>query len=330
MRRFSALAFALVAVTHGSPAQVAPPTVRSIQVGRDTVRFFARAEEYESAEIPVFGFVRATGEWVAIGGRERTSPRRMPWELRDSIRVAPGFRLVGALRPGQKPPGFSRFVVVSDDGRRYPVAADVTPAEAWAVASRDPSFSYRFNLARPRVAVSVMRWARSGDALWFSTYGSGEELCALLRFDLVARRFDAAVDTLFESLLARAMAATSDAVWLAGTRYGSEEPEGGLYSWNAARHAAERFTAANSPLPGDAVLALAAANDTLWVSTTEGLALLDTRTGRWQARWFHATARIDTVTVSGWATPTKRVIASSSRTRSASWAFRSSSPGSGR
>ena len=299
MRRLAAFVFALLALARASAAQVEPPTVRSIQVGRDTIRFFARTEDYEGDEIPVFGFVRATREWVRIGGRARTTPRHRPWERRDAIRVAPGFRLVGTPTQGTKPPGFSRFALLSDDGQRYPVEADATPSDVWAVASRDLWFSSAFAVARPRVAAYVTRWARTGDALWFSTYGGGEELCALLRFDLATRRFDVAVDTLFESLLARAMAATSGAVWLAGTRYGSQEPEGGLYRWDGARHVATRLTAATSPLPGDTVLALAAAGDTLWVATTEGLALLDARTGRWDVRWFRATAGIDTVAVSG-------------------------------
>jgi HEAT repeat protein len=299
MRQLATSVLAALAFARPSAAQVAPPTVRSIQVGRDTIRFYARSEEYESDETPIFGFVRATHEWVRIGGPVRTTPRHRPWELRDAVRVAPGFRLVGRPTPGRKPPGFTRLALLGDDGKRYPVEADATPSEAWAVASRDPSFTSGFAVARPRVAAYVTRWARSGDALWFSTYGGGEELSALLRFDLAARRFDVALDTLFESLLARAMAATSGAVWLAGTRYGSQEPEGGLYSWDAARRVATRFTAATSPLPGDTVLALAAAGDTLWVATTEGLALLDARVGQWDVRWFRATAGIDTVAVSG-------------------------------
>ena len=300
MRRLAGFVLALLALARTSAAQVQPPTVRSIQVGRDTIRFFTRGEEYPGEEIPVLGFVRATGEWVRITGKARTTPRHLPWELRDAVRVAPDFRLVGTPTPGHKPPGFMRFALVGADGRRYPVEADASASEAWEVGSRDPDFTYDFGVARPHAATYVTRWARSGDALWFSTYGGGEELCALLRFDLAARRFDVAVvDTLFESILARAMAATSSAVWLAGTRYGSPEWEAGLYSWDASRHVAVRYTAATSPLPGDMVLALAAAGDSLWISTTEGLALLDARTGRWDVRWFHETARIDTVAVSG-------------------------------
>lgn len=298
MRPLAASIIALVLVARTSAGQFVPPTVRSIQVGRDTVRFFARNEDYGGSETAVFGFVRATGEWVSLGWAERTTPQHLPWESRDAIRVAPGFRLVGTPTAGRKPPGFMRFALVSDDGRRYQIEGDPSVADAWAAASRDPSFTYNFGVARPRASVDIERWARSGDALWFSSYGA-DELCALFRFDLATRRFDVFVDTLFQSILARAMAATSGAVWLAGTRYGSRAPEGGLYEWDAARHVASRFTAANSPLPSDMVLALAAAGDTLWMSTTEGLALLDTRTGKWNVRWFRATARIDTVAVSG-------------------------------
>lgn len=298
MRRLAAFLLFLFAVTRAAPAQLQPPTVRSIQVGRDTIRFFARNEEYGGSETAVFGFVRATGEWVRLGWAERMTPRHLPWESRDAIRVAPGFRLAGTQVAGRKPPGFTRFVLVSDDGQRYAIERDPSLADAWAAASRDPSFTYNFGVARPRAAVDINRWARGGNALWFSSYGA-DELCALFRFDLATRRFEVVVDTLFESILARAMAATPRAVWLAGTRYGSREPEGGLYEWDAARHVAARFTTANSPLPSDTVLALAAAGDTLWVSTTEGLALLDTRTGKWNVRWFRATARIDTVAVSG-------------------------------
>ena len=299
MRLLAAFVLALLATARTSPAQIAPPTVRSIQVGRDTVRFFARGEEYPGSETPAFGFVRATGQWVHIGGRDRMTPRHLPWELRHAIRVAPGLRLVGSLTPGQKPPGFSRYALASEDGRRYPVEADASLSEAWAVASHEGSSMYDFSVARPRVSANITRWALGGDALWFSTYGGADELGALLRFDLPSRRFDVVLDTLFDKLNARAMAATSHAVWLAGTRYEAWEPEGGLYNHDAARRVTTLITAATSPLPSDTVLALAAAGDTLWISTTEGLALLDARTGRWDVRWFHAIATIDTIAVSG-------------------------------
>lgn len=299
MDRLALSLLIVLAIPRASAAQVEPPTVRSIQVGRDTIRFFARGEQYEGSEAAVFGFVRATGQWVRLEWAERRTPRHLPWERRDAIRVAPGLRLVGSPTPGRQPPGFLHFALVSDDGRHYPVEAEVSTSDAWAVASHNPWLMYDFDVTRPRLAAYVRRWARGGDALWFATYGGGDELCGLLRFDLASHRFDAVIDTLFDNLDARAMAATSAAVWLAGTRYGSEEPERGLYSWDAARRVATRFTDATSPLPGDEVLALAAAGDTLWVSTTEGLALLDTRTGRWDVRWFRATAAIDTVEVPG-------------------------------
>ena len=299
MRHLAASIIALLAVARVSAAQVEPPTVRSIQVGRDTIRFFARGEEYGGAENPVFGFVRATRQWVRIGGRERTTPRHLPWELRDAIRVAPGFRLVGSPKPGPKTRGFSSYALSGDDGRRYPVDADASPSAKWAVASHEGSAMYDFSVRQPRVSVNLTRWARSSDALWFSSYGGADELGALFRFDLASRRFDVVADTLLDKLNARTMAATSGAVWLAGTRYESMEWERGLYCYDAVRHITTRLTTATAPLPGDTVLALAAAGDTLWVATTQGLALLDAGTGRWDVRWFRATATIDTIAVSG-------------------------------
>jgi hypothetical protein len=67
MRRLAATIVIVLAAVRPSAAQVVPPTVRSIQVGRDTIRFFARADAYGGGETPVFGIVRATGGRMGSG-----------------------------------------------------------------------------------------------------------------------------------------------------------------------------------------------------------------------------------------------------------------------
>ncbi len=271
-----------------------PPQLHGIDVTTRTVWFFpseGRTREATSAYV----FDKRSATWRRAPGSE-APPRG------DSLRLADGFDLVAI--PDDS--GGSRMAVASARDNGVYLLTPVMTAEDSRrlqplVAEHWYGIPYGSEVADLPIAGLSRAWVRAGDALWFGLNGGFTEgdgaIGGLLRFDLKTRRVESLWQEDLLQLSVTGLAVVGDGLWIGTLHEGEYGPGGwvGLLRYDLGDGTWARYSADTTVLPSDIVWSVAADGDALWVSTTRGVAQLDTKSGRWRAWHFAASLQGDSI-----------------------------------
>jgi hypothetical protein len=274
-------------------AQVAPPTVTDIRIGRDTVSLYALEHDYASTETRVGRIVRATGAWVAGDDRRRPVPAYMPTGRHGAVRLGSDLRLVGRERvKGQS--WFRSYSIVDATGRVHPLEAALPLRDRWHLFLASDSTRILWRDEPPAACADPTRWTVDRQAIWFAC-GNGADLGILLRVDRATGRTTAVTGEGVASTAIVGLAETRKAVWVLGQRnLSGGMTDSGLFRFDLSARTWSRIRRDAGAWPAGHPTALAAVGDSLWVAMEDGIAIYDERRNTWTGRWYHAGMVIDT------------------------------------
>lgn len=298
MKAFLAGFLHLTATLVGPDPNFPKPAIDRIRVVGDTV-WFEGTRGFDTVSTR-YCFVRRTATWCHLP-RQRVDVapiRALPRTPAESLGLVPGLRLL--CRPLDDDPSSCReaYGVLSvDDGRVH-----------WLVPHT--SRAIRVTLQRaieletdqlPEMTTSVTAYVADARSIWFGLGGAISEgdgaFGGLLRFDRERRTVETITHPKLASASVTALAIDGGVLWI-GTMHPEEHgPYGstGVLKRDLRTGRWTQLDAATTALPDNLVHTLAAAGGALYVATTDGLAVLDSKSGSWSVRYFRRTIIADSV-----------------------------------
>jgi hypothetical protein len=267
------------------------PSIHQIRVVGDTV-WFEGDRDRDGVQVR-YCFARRTGAWCSAprSGQVATPSARIPRGLSDSVELAPDLALV-CRPPVPTMADCETFAVrAGGDTSLYPLVPRANSA-ALAMLQRAAGLETEEPLS---MSEFVTAWAAGDDAIWFGLGGGFPEgygaYGGLLRFDRARRTVETVVHAGLAGATVSGLAIDGDTLWV-GTLHPAEYgPVGstGILCRNLRTGQWTALDPAGAWLPDKVVQSIAARDGALFIATREGLAVYDTRTGRWSVRYFSPT-----------------------------------------
>jgi hypothetical protein len=284
-----------------------PPILTRIVIQPDTV-WFTGTVWRTGADSTSYALVRSTGRWLRVARRSfPPEPKLVPATPRDTVLLAPGFALV--LRQERERSGdtatTSQLGVLTKADERFVPLVPVLPADQ-AERLRPPEGLW-YGTAMdaktkdlPLAGVSGA-WAADREAVWFGLSGGFSEgdggVGGLLRYDLKSSSLESIWNAWLLQASVTSMAIAGGGLWIGTLHPGEYGAWGhtGLLRYDLRTRDWLRYQSDTTPLPGNLIWNLASDGHRIWLSTDQGLAELNLRTGRWRVGYFEPALRGDSV-----------------------------------
>ena len=283
------------------------PRLTRIVVQPDTVWFAGPVYHENRTDTIAYALVRRTGQWLRVGPRSFPPPPRLvPQDQGDTVTLTPGLVLGLRKVPGAPDTATALQLGVTSLADRVfrplvPVmtageAERLQPAEGHWFGTDMDARTADLPLADPNGV-----WAADRHAVWFGLAGGFSEgfggVGGLLRFDARKRTVESIWHVGLLQVTVTSLSLAGGGLWVGTVHNGEYGPGGwvGLLRHDLGTGDWLRYQADSTPLPGNAIWETATDGHRIWVSTDQGLAELQLRTGRWRVAFFEAALREDSM-----------------------------------